>query len=220
MPRLNQVFEVMIPDNIFKYIEEKAAKATQTTTVPTLTTRAEAKKRKAVGALKTISKKKKGAAAKVVDAKEMMESGYGGSATAQAGIEVIETLADVDLGGASIVASLGTQEDGAPSVAVFPTLLSKGSLSSEEFGVAEALASSSRSVELAPSRATRSAKSLRQEESDEESDGQPPSPIPRGQCRAPTSPHLQVGFLVLLTYVSFPFFLFDLVSVLLLLSFS
>jgi hypothetical protein len=214
MPRLNQVFEVMIPDNIFKYIEEKAAKATQTTTVPTLTTRAEAKKRKAVGALKTISKKKKGAAAKVVDAKEMMESGYGGSATAQAGIEVIETLADVDLGGAS------ARDVGAPSVAVFPTLLSKGSLSSEEFGVAEALASSSRSVELAPSRATRSAKSLRQEESDEESDGQPPSPIPRGQCRAPTSPHLQVGFLVLLTYVSFPFFLFDLVSVLLLLSFS
>jgi hypothetical protein len=175
---LNQVFEVMIPDNIFKYIEEKAAKATQTATVPTLTARAEAKKRKAVSALKTISKKKKGAAAKVVDAKEMMESGYGGSATAQVGIEVIETLADVDLGGASIAASLGTREVGAPSVAVFPTLLSEGSLSSKEFGVAEPRAS--RSVELAPSRATRSAKSLRQEESDEESDVQPPSPIPRG----------------------------------------
>jgi hypothetical protein len=96
-----------------------------------------------------------------------------------------ETLADVDLGGAGITASLGTREVGPPSVAVFPTLLSERSLSSEEFGVAEALASASRSVELAPSQATRSAKSLRQEESDEESDGQAPSPIPRGA--APSS---------------------------------
>jgi hypothetical protein len=88
MPRLNRVFEEMIPDKIFKYVEEKVAKATQTATMPALTAWAEAKKRKAVGALKTISKKKKGAAAKVVDAEEMTKSGYGGSSTAQAGIEV------------------------------------------------------------------------------------------------------------------------------------
>jgi hypothetical protein len=179
VPRLKSV------DKIFKSVEEKVAKATQTATMPALMARAEAKKRKAVDALKTISKKKKGATAKVVDDEETTESGYGGSATAQMGIEVTETLADVDLGGVGIAASLGARDVGAPSMAVFPTLLSEGSSSSEEFGVAEASASASGSVGLAPGRATRSAKSLRQEESDEESDGQPlvnqpPSPTPRG----------------------------------------